>query len=329
MKKTNLLAILTLAATPAFLHAQTTSYSDVVGYESKSLPANSYTSVGINLINSDLLATSISSASSSSLTVSGSSNVGSLLTSTQPYYVEIKSGTYEGARFDVDVAATIAAANNTIVINTSSTNNTDPLSSLAVDLSGQSFALRKHITLEDIGGAITGLTAGASGTGDEIMLLDPNTGGFQIYLRRSSTTWRDGNNATVNTLAVPPGTGIIVRKRAVSGSITSTGSVRANNFALNARSGYQLVTLGYPLNLSPSDIGANNTANGWTSGVNGDSFSLINSAGGFDKYLFRTSTSWRDANNVTVTSTKFLTSGDAFVLYRNTNGNYDFVKPTF
>ena len=32
MKKNQLLAILTLATAPAFLHAQTTSYSDIVGY---------------------------------------------------------------------------------------------------------------------------------------------------------------------------------------------------------------------------------------------------------------------------------------------------------
>ena len=32
MKKTNLFAVLALAATPALLHAQTTNFSDIVGY---------------------------------------------------------------------------------------------------------------------------------------------------------------------------------------------------------------------------------------------------------------------------------------------------------
>jgi hypothetical protein len=38
MKKNNLLAILALAASPAFLHAQTESYSDIVGYQTITLP---------------------------------------------------------------------------------------------------------------------------------------------------------------------------------------------------------------------------------------------------------------------------------------------------
>lgn len=329
MKMTNLAAALTLITSLGSVQAQTSSYSDIVGYETKALPANTYTSIGINLMNPDLLVSSIASASSTALSVSGSSNVGALLTSTEPYYVEIKSGSAEGARLDVDVAATIAAANGTIVINAASYNNTDPLSSISGSLAGASVALRKHVTLNDVGASITGLTAGASGTGDEILLLDAASGGFQTYLRRSSTTWRDANNTTVNTLPIPPGTGIIVNKRAVAGSLTTTGSVRANNFALNTVAGYQLVTLGYPLDRSPNDIGADNVANGWTSGVTGDSFMLLNSAGGFDKYLFRTSTSWRDANNTTVTTTKFLVSGDSYVLFRNASGNFDFVKPTF
>jgi hypothetical protein len=329
MKKTNLLAILTLAATPSFLHAQTTAYSDVVGYETKSLPANTYSSVGINLINPDLLVSSVTSANSNSISISESSNVGSLLSATQPYYVEVKSGASEGARLDIDEAATIAAPNGSIVIDSASLNNTDPLSAIIGSLTGVSLALRKHVTLEDVGNSITGLTAGASGTGDEILLLDPLSGGFQVYLRRSSTTWRDANNATVNTLPIAPGIGIIVNKRAVAGSILSSGAVRNNNFSLNTVAGFQLVTLGYPLDRSPSDIGADNVANGWASGVDGDSFMLLNSAGGFDKYLFRTSTSWRDANNSIVTTTKFLNSGSSYVLYRNTGANFDFVKPLF
>jgi len=329
MKMLNLAAALTLIASLGSVQAQTSSYSDIVGYETKALPANTYTSIGINLMNPDLLVSSITSTSSTALSVSGSSNVGALLTSTEPYYVEIKSGSAEGARLDVDVAATIAAANGTILINAASYNNTDLLSSISGSLAGASVALRKHVTLNDVGASITGLTAGSSGTGDEILLLDAASGGFQTYLRRSSTTWRDANNTTVNTLPIPPGTGIIVNKRAVAGSLTTTGSVRANNFALNTVAGYQLVTLGYPLDRSPNDIGADNVANGWTSGVTGDSFMLLNSAGGFDKYLFRTATSWRDANNTTVTTTKFLVSGDSYVLFRNASGNFDFVKPTF
>ena len=331
MKKIQLLVIaIGIIANSAFLQAQgTTSYSDTVGYESKNLPANTYTAVGINLLNPDLLVSPVGSVTSTAILVSGSSNVGSLLTSTEPYYVEVKSGATEGARLDVDEAATIAAANGSIVIDSASVNNSDPLASISSSLSGASVALRRHVTITDVGNSISNLTAGASGTGDEILLLDAATGGFQVYLRRTATSWRDANNATVNTLPIPPGVGIIVNKRLVPGSITVSGSVRANNFAWNTVQGYQLVTLGFPLDRSPADIGADNAVNGWTSGVTGDSFLLLNTSGGFDKYLFRTSTSWRDANNVTVTANRFLVSGDAYVLFRNAAGNFDLVKPLF
>ena len=54
MKKTNLLAVLALAATPAFLHAQTTNYSDVVGYttlnvRAKSGSANALSFISLNV----------------------------------------------------------------------------------------------------------------------------------------------------------------------------------------------------------------------------------------------------------------------------------------
>ena len=329
MNKSVLASILGLSAIVNFSNAQTTSFSDVVGYETVSLPANTYTSVGINLLNPDLLVSSVNSVAGSSLAVVGASNVGTLLVAGEPYYVEVKSGASEGARLDVDEVATIAAANGSIVIDAASANNTDPLASISGNLSGATVALRRHFTLTDVGNSMTGLTSGASGIGDEILLLDAATGGFQVYLRRTSSSWRDANNATVNSLAIPPGTGIIVNKRAAPGSITTSGSVRANNFAWNTVQGYQLVTLGYPVDRSPADIGADNTANGWTSGVAGDSFLLLNSGGGFDKYLFRTSTSWRDANNVTVTTNKFLNAGSSYVLYRNAAGNFDLLKPSF
>ena len=38
MKKTNLFAILTLATAPALLHAQTTNFSDIVGYQTSTIP---------------------------------------------------------------------------------------------------------------------------------------------------------------------------------------------------------------------------------------------------------------------------------------------------
>ena len=86
MKKTNLFAVLALAATPAFLHAQTTNYSDVVGYVKDSFNTNSDTIVTLQLQRPSELTGAVSSVSdsgsSSILTLSSAS-----LTANQFVYV--------------------------------------------------------------------------------------------------------------------------------------------------------------------------------------------------------------------------------------------------
>lgn len=314
---------------------QSTVSTPVVGFEKIDLPANSYTSVGINLNNSPVLSAVVASVSTSTVTLNGVSNVGSALNSAEPYYLEVTSGPKAGSRLDLDVSATVAAANNTITIMTSSANNTDTIASLVADLPTATVQIKKHITLADVAASITGLTAGASGTGDEVLLLDPSTGGFRTYLRRTTSVWRDENNQTVNSTPIPPGTGFIVNKRAVSGSITSTGAVRANSFYLNTVPGYQLVTFGFPVNHSPTSIGAvgassSSPAPGWTSGqaTVADSIYRINVAGGFDQYFLRTGNSWRDGNNVTVNATEMMPSGSSYVLYKNSALNLEMQKPS-
>lgn len=314
---------------------QTTVSTPVVGFEKVDLPANTYTAIGINLNGTAVVSASVASVTSNSIQLNGVANAGSGLNSAESYYLEITSGSAAGARLDLDVAATIAAANASVTVNGSSANNTATLASLSSALSGVSVQIKKHITLADIGSNITGLTAGPSGTGDEILLLDPSTGGFRTYLRRSSTTWRDENNITVNSTAIAPGVGFIINKRAVAGSIVSTGTIRGNDFHLNMVPGYQLVTFGFPINHSPTSLGAVGTASaspaaGWISGQANvaDSIYSINNAGGFNQYFLRTGNSWRDGNNTTVNTSEIMPSGSSYVIYKNGALNLELVKPS-
>ena len=149
MKKTNLFAVLALAATPAFLHAQTTSYSDIVGYQTISVPVGLSTAA-FPLLNNDIVKTSSTSLTGNALSLSGETNVGSKLSSGEPYYIEVYSGALKGDRFDVNTAATITAANGTVVLDSASANNTFSVGSIIAQLDGASVALRKHITIEQI-----------------------------------------------------------------------------------------------------------------------------------------------------------------------------------
>ena len=69
MRKTNLFAILALAATPAFLHAQTTSYSDVVGYNQMSFPAGNSAHTA-TFVKANVFQGAATSRTANSLTVS-------------------------------------------------------------------------------------------------------------------------------------------------------------------------------------------------------------------------------------------------------------------
>ena len=185
MKKTNLLAVLALAATPAFLHAQTTSYSDIVGYQKTSLVVG-LNPVGIPLLNNDLFKGPATSLSGSTLSLSSVSNAGALLTSGEPHYLEVYSGALKGDRFDIDTAATITAANGTVVLSSSSANNTLAVASIGTALDGETVAIRRHITLEKVQSFVQGALVGNNtpANADQILIFNPNTQSFLTYYLR-------------------------------------------------------------------------------------------------------------------------------------------------
>ncbi len=336
MKKNQLLAILTLAATPAFLHAQTTSYSDIVGYQTTSVPAGLSTA-GFPLLNADLAKTSATSLAGASLTLSGQTNVGSLLSSTEPYYVEVYSGTLKGDRFDVDTAATIAAANGSVVLSLSSANNTYNTASIASQLDGATVALRKHITLEQVQSMSSPSLVGnnTAAAADQIQFYDNATQGYaSFYLRADGVTWRKVGTTTVaNKLPIPPGTGVFVSKQGSSVTLTAVGAVRNNDFSLPFKAGLQLQAPAYPIEVSPNGVGGT-TANGWTgnnTAASADQIQVYNSStSGYDSYYLRTDgTSWRKVGTTTVvTSSNVANSTQAFFVSRQAaDDNYVLVNP--
>jgi hypothetical protein len=145
MKKNHLIAVLALAATPAFLHAQTTSYSSIVGYSKVDVAA------GGGVVAPVFVKAAVFSGSA---TVSGQTFSGSFSTSLNPtsftdrpnyptHYVEITSGPNEGAVFDVQSAGPSGIST----------------SGIPAGLSGQtvSIAVRPHVTLGDVASASAGL----------------------------------------------------------------------------------------------------------------------------------------------------------------------------
>jgi len=324
MKKTNLFAILTLAATPAFLHAQITSYSDIVGYQSSSLPVGS-TAIGFPLLNPDVLKSAASTLTSNSLGISGESNVGAKLVAGEPYYLEVYSGTLKGDRFDIDTAATISAGNNSVVLNSTSANNSFPVASLTNQLNGATVAIRQHITLEKIqsyfSAALTGNNTASSA--DQIQLYNPSNSSFSsYYLRSNGTEWRLVGSPTVaNKVPVPPGSGVFIRKANSSGQLTATGSVRNNDFSRPFVVGSQLIANPYPIAYSPAGLGGT-AANGWSGNNTASSadqiqiFDPITSS--YSSYYLRSNgTEWRLVGSPTaVTGTSIIADNAGYFVKR-------------
>jgi hypothetical protein len=326
MKKTNLLAILTLAATPAFLHAQTTSYSDVVGYQTTTIPVG-LKALGFPLLNPNLLSGGVSSNTSDSITISGASGINSLLNATTPYYVEVTSGALEGERFDVNFATTTS---DTVGINTSSPNNTELLTSGA--LSGSSVALRAHVTISQVQSMFSGELVGnnTQASADQIIVVD---GGATrtYYLRLDKTNWRtSGVTNNQANVAIPPGKGILFKKVSSSNSLTATGTVRGNNFARNYSSGFQINAAGFPVEASPSKLGGS-TNNGWF-GSNtqsaADQISPIVSGAPKTYYLRSDGSSWRTTGTTNnQAAVPFLASDEAYYVKKSSAGSFLEMKP--
>ena len=306
-------------------HAQSTVSTPIVGFQKVSVPAGLSTA-GFPLLNSDLVKSSASSVSGNAVTLSGESNVGAKLASGEPYYVEVYSGSLKGDRFDVNTAATITAANGTVVLDSASANNTYAVASIASQLDGATVALRKHITIEQVQAMASTALVGnnSAAAADQIQFYDSTAGAYVGYfLRGDGVTWRKvGTVTTANKTAIPPGTGVFISKQGSAVELTSTGIVRQNDFAQPYVAGLQLKAPAYPIELSPSSIGAT-AANGWTgnnSATAADQIQVYNpTAGAYDGYFLRgDGTTWRKVGTVTtVTASNLVASGQGYFVSRN------------
>ena len=306
-------------------HAQSTVSTPIVGFQKVSVPAGLSTA-GFPLLNSDLVKSSASSVSGNAVTLSGESNVGAKLTSGEPYYVEVYSGALKGDRFDVNTAATITAANGTVVLDSASANNTYAVASIANQLDGATVALRKHVTIEQVQGMSSASLQGSNtaSSADQIQFYDSSAGAYVGYfLRGDGVTWRKvGTTATANKTPIPPGTGVFISKQGSAVELTSTGTVRQNDFAQPYVAGLQLKAPAFPLEVSPSSIGAN-AANGWignNTAASADQIQIYNpTAGAYEGFFLRgDGTTWRKVGTTTtVTTTNIVSSGQGYFVSRS------------
>ena len=256
MKKNHLIAVLALAATPAFLHAQTTSYSEVVGYSQISAPSGTVLVVP-GFVKSAIY-TSSSSISGQNFSASGLS-AGALNSSTYTdgrpnyptHYVEITAGAYEGYSFDI----------------VSNTSGQITVLDLPSALNGQtvSIAVRPHTTLDDL------IAPGLSDYTDAVNII--NSDGTTTTRFYASNSWiaEDFSTPAGHTV-IYPGSGYTLSSGGVT--ITTQGTVKTTKTAvplyaaavnyvgpMNPGGSTKVNNLGIAGNLSPYTDGFNVASN--------------------------------------------------------------------
>jgi len=160
--------------------------------------ASQTANVSIPIANYDpLVIGQISSNTTSSITFSDISNIGSLLNSNSAYAIQLTNGRY----FYIDTSATITNANSTATI---ITNLGFPIINSGESLSG-SCRIRRVISFYDLingGFVVSGaFVSGASGTGDEFYAYTEGGAIFTMIFRTAST-WRNSSNITKNDYPV-------------------------------------------------------------------------------------------------------------------------------
>lgn len=271
------LLLLTLLAATTVSQAVDTAYTAPVGGTQITFSQGSRFT-GMSFLNSAVARGSVTATSGSILTLSaGSSNLGSLLTSTAAYYVELIAGptsTYVGDRFEVDVTATIASANGTVSVNLASVNSTMGSLPSTSDLSGYTAVIRPHVTLGQLFGTKTNqLMQGSTvvSTADQVLFLNPLSQAFETYyfLKNASGSiaqWTKvgGGSANQDNTVIPPGVGVVVVRNGSSPvTLTWSGEVRLNQFAQPLVAGNNLVCQPLPIDASPASRSMT-VANGMT-----------------------------------------------------------------
>ena len=325
MKKLNLAFAILVSAVMA-VSAQTSVNSEIVGYQTISLPVGLSTA-GFPLLNPDVLKVATTTLTGADLALAGQTDVGALLSSVEPYYIEVYSGALKGDRFDVDVAATIAAANGNVVLNSGSLNNTFLFSSVGTSLDGATVALRKHVTIAQVQGMASTPLVGNNdpSLADQIQFYDNDTAGYAAYyLRADGATWRKvGTTTAANKTPIPSGVGVFISKTTGPVTLTAVGNVRLNDFSVPYQTGLQLAAPGVPIDVTPSSQGGT-VANGWTGDNDpslADQIQVYNpDINGYDSYYLRgDGTNWRkQGTTTTVTTTDVATSAQAFFISRKT-----------
>ena len=323
MKTSISYSLIAAAMACGFANAQTTAYTTPVGYETLAVAAG-VNFLGVRLQQPVVAAGTVSSITATTLTVSGSLDLGVLLNDSTTYILEVVNANGVTQEF-------IGSAATGSVITT-------PTDLSAIVTVGNSYKIRSAPTLATTFGANNeaGLETGFFGPGGDIVLL-PNPsapGGFdQYYYDGGLSSWADGdgNAVTGSSIAWNYADGVLISATGSGlAALTISGEVKTakTNYNLTASS------INFLSSVSPAGATLASAFDGSLASIDqgffgpgGDIFLIPNpsASGGFDQYYYDGGlTSWADASGNPVDGSAIsLSSG---ILISNDGGVADVVN---
>lgn len=186
-----------------------------------------------------------------------SGSIAALLSEGVRYYAEVQTGLLEGERLDVDTAATLAAGGPTVVLDLGASSHSTLPNVGADALAGARVVLRPHVTLAGIQAMFTPALVGNDhfNFADGILIHGP--GGYVLHhLKSDGVTWVEKKGAVdMSARVIPPDVSVQLKIKSGARQWIHVGNVRVNDFRKNLIAGVQSLATGYPVDLSPAEIG--------------------------------------------------------------------------
>lgn len=255
--------LLAVALSPVSAQSVTTEPVGAMTYE---FAANSTTSVGIPLLRPAAYSGVVNSGDANTVTFAAGVDFSNLLSAGEFYYIEVTGSDnaqeYIGDRLEVDEAASIVAGSNVLHLDLGSNLNTT--SGDLGALTGYRITIRPHWTIAKLFGTgldVTDLTSATTFAYADRILAWGGVGWSTYWFRQNSagTTkeWRNTATGTANQddAIIPPGVGLYLRKAGLPKTMVVTGDVRTNRFIRTLDHSTQLIALGHPIDLTPTQMG--------------------------------------------------------------------------
>lgn len=254
MKKTNVIAFLALAASPAFLHAQNVSFSEIVGYTTTvvkgtgSTGSSQYFSFVPIQLQKERVFQGTASASSNSVSLSGANlTSGALNAGIYPtHYLLITSGANAGLASDISF--------NTATAVTTVDDLSAPINA------GASVAVIPHIKVTDVLG-VSGsqkIAGGSTASAADNIYLVGSDGNFRTFYYKTGVGagLKTSSNADATGLVVYPGESILIGRKVTSDTadIVQFGLVPNSDLKSVLTQGYSTAASGAPVPLKLSDL---------------------------------------------------------------------------